>query len=704
MESVYFCAVAFSLVTSYPWWFIVFCLAAGVLYSWLMYRREGLLKEVPLLLGRVLIFSRFLVVSALAFLLLSPMIRKVSREVEKPILILALDQSQSIINSSDSLKRKEQIRKDIELLQNELSGICEVKALAFGDQTREGHDFLFRDKLTDFSDLYSDLDALYANRNVGAIVIASDGLYNEGASPVYGPSRLKVPVYSIGLGDTTIKRDLYISAVTHNKTAFLGNSFPLEVVVDARQASGTRTVLTIEEDSVVLMSRNIEIQGDLMHQSIPFLIQAKTKGMHRYKIRLSRIDGEVTYVNNERDVFIEVLENKQRILVLSSAPHPDLAAIRSALESSPNYEVVVSRPQDFSGRYSDFSLAILHGLPSASYAFRTEWEKLQSAAMSVWWILSSNTDLTAFSEMNSLLKVTNGNGQLNDVLAIPQSTFSLFTLSPAAIEAIPGWPPLKSPFGMYNAKQENAALAFQKIGSVVTQFPLLTFGEAQGIKSAVLCGEGIWRWRISDYNSTSSHLISNEWVGAVVQYLATREVKSPFRVSARNNFRENENLVFDARLVNASDQPVNEPEVRLVISNSEGREFPFTMTRTVNAYALNTSPFPAGNYLYRAEVKLGDQVYSYKGEFSVTALQAETAITIADHQLLRTLAVRSGGAFFLPGQADKLADAIRKNENMKSISYLNRKLEDHVASPWFFALLVFLLSLEWFIRKRSGSY
>lgn len=701
---MYFCAVAFSLVTSYPWWFIVFCLAAGFLYAWLLYRRNGLLPEIPVWLGRVLFLCRFLVVSALAFLLLSPMVKRTSREVEKPIVIVALDQSQSILNSSDSLQRADLIRKDMEALRAELTDICELKWYAFGDHTREQPDFLFKDKLSNFSDLYQNLDALYANRNVGAIVMASDGLYNEGASPVYGPSRLKVPVYAIGLGDTTVRRDVYISAVSHNKTAFLGNAFPLEVVADARQASGARTVLTIEEDSVVLFNRTLEIAGNIMHQNIPFLIQAKSKGMHRYKVRLSRIEGEVTYVNNERDVFIEVLENKQRILVLASAPHPDIAALRSALESSPNYEVIVSNPRDFIGRFSDYSLAVLHGLPSATFPLRSEWEKLQNASVPVWWFLSSNTDLQAFSELNTLIRVTNGNGQLNDVLPVPQSAFSLFSLAPEAMEALKGCPPLKSPFGMYNAKQEYYALAMQKIGSVVTQFPLLAFGESDGIKSAVLCGEGIWRWRITDFNATSSHQFSNEWVSAVVQYLATREVKSPFRVVVRNSFRENEKLVFDARLVNASEQLINEPEVRLVIRNSEGREFPFTMTRTSNAYTLNTSPFPAGNYTYKAEVKLGDQVYNYKGAFSVTALQVETAITVADHALLRSLSGRSGGAFFLPGQAGDLADAIRNNENLKSISYMHRKLEDLVASPWFFALLVFLLSLEWFIRKRSGSY
>lgn len=696
--------MGFSLVTSYPWWFIVFCLAAGFLYAWLLYRRDGLLKEIPVWLGRTLITCRFLVVSALAFLLLGPMIRHVTREVEKPIVVVALDESQSILNGSDSLKRREQIRNDMETLRNALSDACELKWYGFGDRTREGISYTFRDKLTNFSELYQNLDMRYANRNVGAIILATDGLYNEGASPVYGPARLKIPVYTLGLGDTTVRRDLFISAVNHNKVAFLGNSFPLEVVADARQAAGSRTILTVEEDSVVLATRTLDIPGDVMHQTVPFLLQASAKGMHRYKIRLSRVEAEVTYVNNERDVFIEVLENKQRILVLTTAPNPDVAALRSALESSPNYEVKVANPQTFNGRYSDYSLAILHGLPSAAFPLRTEWEKLRAAGIPLWWILSANTDLQAFSDMNGLLNVSNGNGQLNDVIALPQPSFSLFTLSQEVMEAMAGWPPLKSPFGMYNARKDIYTLANQRIGNVETQLPLLTFGEEQGLKTGVLCGEGLWRWRISDFISNASHRISNEWVSAVVQYLAVREVKSPFRVSSRTSYRENENLVFDASLLNAADKPVNEPEARIVLTNREGKDFPFVMSRTTNAYTLNAGQFPAGNYSYRAEVKLGDQLYVSKGNFSVTALQAETAITVADHQLLRALSSRSGGAFFLPGKTDELAGLIRKNENLKSISYLDRKLDDLVSSPWFFAMLAFLLSLEWFVRKRSGSY
>ena len=131
----------------------------------------------------------------------------------------------------------EKYKSGIEKVASGLGGDYEVKLLSFGDHVRDDFDFNFSDKETDFSGLYRDLDAKFANRNVGAIVIASDGLYNEGSNPVYGPDRLKVPVYTIALGDTTIRKDIVIAKVNTNKMAFLGNNFPMDVWVDARQAA-----------------------------------------------------------------------------------------------------------------------------------------------------------------------------------------------------------------------------------------------------------------------------------------------------------------------------------------------------------------------------------------------------------------------------------------------------------------------------------
>ena len=696
--------MGFSIITELPFWFSLLCLLAGALYAWLMYRKSAIANDVPIWQARLMAGARFLLISFLCFLLLGPMIRTIIREVEKPIIVLALDESQSILNNRDSSKLKESYKAAIEKLQDGLKSDYDVKSYAFGDHVRDNITYDFKDKETDFGSFYSALDVQFSNRNVGAIIIASDGLYNEGDNPVYGPARLKVPLYTIALGDTTIRKDLVISKVNNNRIAFLGNSFPIEVIIDARQCAGSKATLTLEEDSLSIFSRPIEISGNNYHASIPILLDAKKKGIHHYVIRVTSLTDEVTYSNNIKDVFIEVVENKQKVLILANAPHPDLGALKNAIETSQNYEVKIEQVTTFDGRLGDYSLVILHNLPSEIQNISPLLEKIKLSNISTWFILGASTNITALNGLGVGINISQQNGTLNESLPIAAPEFSLFSLSEGLRKEINSWPPLKTPFGVYAVNSNIYPLIYQKIGSVSTKQPLLYFTENEGRKISVLAGEGLWKWRLSDFNAHNNNELSTELISKVVQYLSVKENRSPFRVLAKTNFRENEPLILDAELYNQSDQLVNEPEAKLTINNSKGLQFNYTFTRTEKAYTLNAGLFPVGNYNYKAEVKLGDKLYVQQGEFSVSALQLETANTVADHQLLNTLATRSGAAMFSPADVDNLIKTLKQREDLKTVSYSHKKLKDLINFPLIFILLISLLSLEWFLRKRAGSY
>ncbi|HQK97939.1 MAG TPA: VWA domain-containing protein [Bacteroidia bacterium] len=693
-----------SLITELPFGFTVFCLLVGAGYSYLLYRKEQLMKDLPKWQSRLIAGARFTLVSLLCFLLLGPMLRVISREVEKPIVVLALDASKSIVNRKDSAEIISKYKAGIEKVASGLGSDYEVKLLSFGDHVRDNFDFNFTDKETDFSGLYKDLDAKFANRNVGAIVIASDGLYNEGSNPVYGPDRLKVPVYTIALGDTTIRKDIVISKVNANKMAFLGNNFPMEVWVDARQAAASSLLLSVAEDSMKLFTRSISVSGNNFHTSVPLFLDAKKKGIHHYVVSITQLDGEVTYTNNLRDVFVEVVENKQKILIVSAAPNPDESALKNAIEMSPNYEVTITSPSDFTGRINDYSLAILHGLPSQRIDESNLIGKFKAASIPMWFILSANTSVSDFNNIRAGIQIADNRGSLNEMQAVPAGNFSLFNVSDDLLKQVDEWPPLKGPFGVYSSNGNAYPLFSQKIGAVVTKQPLLSFADADGVKYAVLGGEGIWKWRLADFSANGSHDRSNELISKIVQYLSAKENRSPFRVIVKNSFKENEPLVFDAELYNQSEQPVNDPEAHLTIYNSKGDQFPYVFSRTENTYSLNVGQYPVGNYKYKAEVKLGDKLYAQQGEFSVNALQLETSNTVADHQLLYALSQKSGAISVMPGEEDKLINALKSREDLKPVSFTHKKLEDLVNLPWVFFLMMLLLSIEWFIRKRAGSY
>ena len=694
----------FTVITELPLWFSFLCIVLGIFYAGLLYRRENQFEEVPRWQKRLMAVCRGVLVAVLSFLLLSPMVRSITREVEKPVIIVAQDNSQSIINTKDSASFRKSYSENLNKLINDLGINYEVRTYSFGDKVKDQINYDFTDKETNFSALYDQLNVQYTNRNVGAVVLASDGLYNEGSNPVYGVSGIKVPVYTIALGDTNVHKDLVLSSVKHNRIAFLGNAFPLEVIADAFQCPGEKSTLTVQEDSTTVFTRAVDMAGNKFHTSVPVLLDAKKKGIHHYTINLSHLENEATYANNQQEIFIEVVENKQKVLVLYASPNPDIGAIKNAIETSPNYEFKSVDVKDFNARLSDYNLVIMYQLPSVSSTAAPIIDKLKQSDIATLFILGASSQINSFNNLNAGIEIQNSPNKLNETQAAVANDFSLFMMSDELKHAIASYPPLMSPFGVYQSRGNIYPLLTQRIGAVNTNQPLLYFMQDGNRKIGVLCGEGYWKWKLADFEANNNTTLSSELMSRIIQYLSVKENRSPFRLNAKTNFRENEPLIFDAELYNESEQLVNTPEVRMTITNSSGKQFPFTFSRTDNAYNLNAGLFPVGQYKFKAETKLGDKLYAQNGEFSVSALQLETSNTVADHQLLYSLSNRTGGQLFYSTQLDQLTKAIESREDVKPVSYQHKKLKDLVSMPLIFILILLLVSIEWFLRKRNGAY
>jgi hypothetical protein len=224
------------------------------------------------------------------------------------------------------------------------------------------------------------------------------------------------------------------------------------------------------------------------------------------------------------------------------------------------------------------------------------------------------------------------------------------------------------------------------------------------VKTGVLCGEGLWRWRLNDYQLNENFNAFNEIISKTVQYLSTHEIKSHFKVIAKNTFPENEPVVFDAEVYNDNYELINTPDISITISNKEGKSFPFTFSKSERAYSLNAGFFAPGSYHYKATVRVGDKPYNNEGEFTISELQAEQTETVADHALLYSWAHKRGGELFYPSQLDSLSALLLSKEDIKTVSYSQVKLLDLVNLKWVFFLLLAFISLEWFLRKRNGMY
>ncbi len=662
-------------------------------------------KWLNLLLG----FLRFLSVSLIAMLLLSPLLKLISTDVKKPIIVVAQDQSESIdraLSGEDSLNYVNKFNK----LISDLSADYEVDSYSFSDKTTSDIDYTFNGKLTNISQFVQSVYDNYSHQNLGAVIIASDGIFNEGSNPAYLGAKIKAPLYTLALGDTTPKLDIILKRVFHNKIAYLGDKFTIQADISAQNLMNKRTKLNVfrmeGDNPVKIKELPIRINKEDFFRTEEIILDADRVGVQTYRISIDGISGESSRYNNRKDIYVDVLDARLKILLLANGPHPDITALKQILSINKNYEITTRYIAESNQSLNNFDFVVLHQLPSNTSAnFNAILEEMNRKRMPRLFINGAQTDISKFNEVQEVISIKGSNKAMNNVQAVVNGIFNLFVFNENIKTELPKFNPLKSPFGEVTGTSGSQVLLYQKIGKIDTKYPLLAYSEKTGTKVGVLNGEGIWRWKLYDYAENGSTDIIEEVLLKSFQYLAVKEDKRKYRVSAlKNIFNENEEIYFDAELYNESYEPINTPEAFLTVINSKGEEFKFTFDKTNKAYNLRAGLFPPGNYRYTSTTNLQGEQLSVDGKFSVRSIQLELYNLTANHTVLKSLAEQNGGNMLYINDLDNLYNNIKENNSVKPVLYQTKKNKLILNLQWILAILILLLIIEWFLRRFYGSY
>lgn len=691
------------LVTGYSLWLLPLCLAAGVGYAAILYYRNTSEDFSGSLLWFLSVF-RFLAVSLIAFLLLSPMVKTIIRTTEKPTVVIAIDNSRSMIMGPDSSFVKNSLQEQLNKLSSELGDDFTISKYTFGEQVKPDDSPGFGDNLTNIADFFKQINNRFYNRNVGAVIIATDGIYNSGSDPAYTIRNFSYPVYAVNIGDTSQQRDLLIKRVNFNRVAYKGNRFPIEILVQAFEAASETSRLKVVKDGNEVFTQEIRFASDKQLLVVPVMAQADEVGKMRFRITIEAIKGETNRSNNSRDIIVEVKESKQKIAIVSNAPHPDLAAIERAIGNSNNFETQLFSAENFNSNPADYSLFILHQLPSVSNPASKLLSEITRLNIPVLYILGNQSDISGFNNQKTGLSLSGYSNSNNEALPVYNNNFPLFITSENLKQLLQGVPPLLSPFAKYTLGNAAYVYASQGIGKSVTAMPLIFFNQGTDRRIGVIAGEGIWKWRLADYAKNNNQTAFDELIGKMVQYLAVKADKSRFRVSVREYYAENENLELGATLFNESYELINDKLITIDITGDDKKKYEFEFSPMGEAYSLNAGNFPPGIYSYEAKAETGTGVLKQNGTFIISALNIEDVNTVANHRLLNTIAKLTGGEGIEPGRISALASIIKDRGDVKPVTYARKRFTDLISFYPLLLLIISLLSIEWFLRKYHGSY
>jgi hypothetical protein len=689
------------IVTEYPIGFIFFCLLLGAIYAFFLYFKTGK-DDISQWLVRAMTGFRFLSVSLIAFLLLSPLIKKQTEIIQKPLIILAQDNSLSLLLSKDSGFYRKEYPEDIRKFSNDLHKKFDVAELSFSERISSELKTSFTEKETDISALFDEVNVRYANRNIGALIVASDGIYNKGSNPYYAADKIRFPVFTIAMGDTNLPRDLILKKIICNKSAFLGDKFPVEVQIEADKCRNEKTELRVMKGEEVLFTRALQFSGDRDFKKVEVMLEAKAKGLQRFKVILKPVTGEISLRNNTEEFFVDVNDTRQKIAILYQAPHPDVFAVKQALEGSTRFEVETFKLDAFDQQPSKYDLIVLDQIPSNLGYFNLS--RITESRVSLLYIIGTETNVDAFNALKTGLVITSNKMNFTETIPSINEDFSLFTLDNDLQEVLKNVPPLISPMGTYQYSPVSDILFNQKIGNVHTRIPLVLFFKPEERKTGIIVGENLWKWRLSDYLQKGDHKVFDDLIIKIVQYLSVKGDKSFFKVKVSNRFVENENVEIDAEVYNETYELINKDDVNITITDEKNNSYPFILGKTDKAYYLNAGNFPVGNYTYQATVKTGKNTYTKKGEFIITPLNLEFLNSVADHNLLFRIAKAHDGEMYYARDLQQLLKKIMEREDIRPVSYSQKRFIDLSGNVWLFLLIFALLSAEWFIRKRSGIY
>ncbi len=651
---------------------------------------------------RRLLFSlRALGLFLLLFILINIVWETINYRKEKPLLITIYDQSASLKNYKDSVKTKNEILKLDAELKNQFSDRFDIIQISAGEQVDAFKELKFNQRLSDLSAPFQHIRDLYFNRNIGGIVLVSDGNFNKNVHPMYEAQRIELsPVFTIGVGDTTVRRDVLVRSVNSNEVAFLGQSFPVQGIIDMHRLPKGPVRVSLMNAGKTIQTITISCENQLFDQKeLLFSVEAKTKGFQRFTIQAEVKPGEFSNKNNAQSCFVEVVDNKSNIVLLSSAPHPDIAAIREVLEEDAKTKIEAQLTSNFKLNSSLPNLVVWYenGISPNAALFNSLLDK----NVPIFLIVGPNVTSNVINSYGLSMKLSN---QQEDAYPVISKNLNSFQFTNQFTDVVPFYLPVRGRFGSQTLPADAEVVLVSRVGSIVKNDPLLFFTTKKQTRLGVFLGEGLWRWKIKEYAQKQSIDGFREFLQKIVQYLSVKQNTEPLRVTFPRRFNIVEDIDVKAEFYNESMELITTPEIKLKIKQVGGKSFEQGFSPLSNFYKASLGKLNAGTYVWEVSANYKGKKYLKRGDFVVDNIEIEALDNVANFSVLNQLSKQSNGKFFPLSKSKDLIKEISNRKDLNVIQFADSGYTSPIDWWWMFALLILLFSLEWFLRRWYGNY
>ncbi len=634
---------------------------------------------------RWLLFGlRFISLGILLLLLISPILSFVRQRRERQQIIVLTDVSASMELSGPSGRKKDWLRGPGKELSEKFS--------AAGYELHS-YDFATGLSLEKENTLLAPaLDELAKKHDfsrVKGILLLSDGwLRDESLQQV---KQLGSPFYAVADTSRQDKADLSVVRAISNRQAYRNEPTLIRAEVLSENYNGPATV-RLWQGKAALGSKNVQLKSG-QPQNVDFTHRFTQTGFFPYRMEISAAGlNERSQNNNSYPGAIEVLSEKQRVVVLSDSPAWDNKFTLDAIAENPRWETAHYRVQGSQAWSGEKAVSTL---PSGNLAAIV---LINNGAMQ----LSGNTlnyILAAHKRGVGILFQGLPVPELASVLPLQRSNISsayqgFMELSPAAAN----YPMLNfdsaemktvPPLDYYYVTASRGAEVLATIDNP-QKSPAIAASTQGSAKTLSMAFLNLWKWQLQSAKGGYRELLANSltWLANTSQSGYEAIHNSSYFLGEEINLRLR--AQDDIRALRLDLNP------ELKVTGEDGKEvFRDFMTQSEGEYSARFVIDKAGSYSFQIQDKVSGE--KSEGRFSVSDSSIESRDFDFNLPLLSWLTSDTGGRLFSPSQIaewNPVPAQAREFEQREDFA-IYRKW-------WVLAIFILAFSLELFFRRRWG--
>ena len=675
-----------------PWYALLSAIIIALGVSYLVYFKDFQLGKLWKTAAILRFFGAFLLV----LLFFAPTITLKTNKIVKSKLLIYRDASASC----DSLSLKINKKTD-SLLNLKFGNSINVEAFEFAkDIVSKGNKMPNEMKqFTRFDQVIKHFKQQAKDESVTAALVISDGIMNQGQLPNFVGNLTKVPLYAVGLGDSVQYPDLMITGCLANDQVYKENTFVVEGSFEAKKFPIANVEIQLKEGNRIIQSKNWLPGNENDFTKLIFDVKPSKIGWVKYSLQINGKIEEKNALNNTRDFWVQVVDEKKKIHLVYGKPHPDIKSLKLALESKVQNDISIY--SGLSGLKSGADIYVFHGFPTNKNELNSVMNVIQKRTP-IWVFIDNPVNATLLSDQLNQNIGANFN-QWQEVATNWNENYGPFLLGGTENQ----WKSLgavNTPLTRFTLNGDFQTQLFQKWNGIQTNYPLFGSCEKEGLRSLWFFGNGIWKWRMNEGRINNESKLFDEWVSKNILWLgASGKKQKEIQISLPNRaFLLGSEQNITIAHFDQTGLPQNKDEIEVCLIDSLGVKIQLPVNKNLNKYQCVVNPKFVGNFIVRASLKSNPAIFDEQ-IVSVSHFGLEQSNTTANFDLLRQISHANGGRFYVGNSLNGVIDDLSKNligterivEQEKSLSFMQ------ISGVMF--LLVFIFAGEWFLRKWLGK-